>query len=149
DPWSVVRCLSSANHSTPLTVHCSQTPGHGQRTTDDGPMLTTIHAAADALQAGRATPLDLLDACLERIDRYEPRVRAWVLGDRRPARAVAEARAAERKRGYRRGPLHGIPLGIKDIFDVFDWPTAAGSRLWANSVARQDCAAVEKLRQAG
>src|SRR5207244_4369186 len=45
--------------------------------------------------------------------------------------------------------LHGIPLGIKDIFDVFDWPTAAGSKLWANSVARQDCTVVRKLREAG
>ncbi len=117
------------------------------RTTDHGHMLTTIHAAADALEAGRVSPLDLLDACLEHIDRYESRIRAWVFVDR--ARADAEARAAELQRGYRRGPLHGIPLGIKDIFDVFDWPTAAGSRLWVNSIARQDCTAVEKLRQAG
>src|SRR5207244_2611992 len=45
--------------------------------------------------------------------------------------------------------LHGIPLGIKDIFDVFDWPTAAGSKLWANSIARQDCTVVRKVREAG
>ena len=48
-----------------------------------------------------------------------------------------------------RGPLHGIPIGIKDIYDVFDWPTAAGSRLWKNSYARQDATAVRKLREAG
>ena len=47
--------------------------------------------------------------------------------------ALAEARRCDEeiKRGQYRGPLHGIPLGIKDIFDVFDWPTAAGSKLWA------------------
>ena len=112
-------------------------------------MLTTIHAAAAALQGGRTSPLDLLEACLEQIDHYEPRVRAWVLVDRDRARAEAADRTAELKRGYQRGPLHGIPLGIKDIFDVFDWPTACGSRLWVNSVARQDCTAVEKLRRAG
>src|SRR6202040_4318242 len=55
----------------------------------------------------------------------------------------------EMKQGHWRGPLHGIPLGIKDIFDVFDWPTAAGSRLWAQSIARRDATVVERLRQAG
>jgi aspartyl-tRNA(Asn)/glutamyl-tRNA(Gln) amidotransferase subunit A len=45
--------------------------------------------------------------------------------------------------------LHGIPIAIKDIFDVFDWPTAAGSKLWANAIARSDCEVVKRLRQAG
>ncbi|HJT78289.1 MAG TPA: amidase family protein, partial [Gemmataceae bacterium] len=79
----------------------------------------------------------------------EPRVHAWVFVDRDQARADAERRAEELRRGQYRGPLHGIPLAIKDIFDVFDWPTAAGSRLWANSVARQDATVVHRLRQAG
>src|SRR5947208_15903106 len=111
--------------------------------------FSTLHAASAALRLGRVSPVDLLDTCLERIDRFEPCVHAWVFVDRDSARADAERTAAELRGGQWRGPLHGIPLGIKDIFDVFDWPTAAGSRLWANSVARQDCAAVEKLRQAG
>lgn len=63
--------------------------------------------------------------------------------------ARAEECAREIERGGWRGPLHGIPLGIKDIYDVFDWPTAAGSRLWKNSIARQDAAVVRRLRQAG
>jgi aspartyl-tRNA(Asn)/glutamyl-tRNA(Gln) amidotransferase subunit A len=45
--------------------------------------------------------------------------------------------------------LHGLPLAIKDIFDVYDWPTAAGSRLWAQSIARHDATVVRRLRQAG
>src|SRR5207249_7490695 len=45
--------------------------------------------------------------------------------------------------------LHGIPVAIKDIFDVFDWPTAAGSRLWAQSIARRDATVVKRLRDAG
>jgi aspartyl-tRNA(Asn)/glutamyl-tRNA(Gln) amidotransferase subunit A len=112
-------------------------------------MLPTIHAAAADLRQNRLTPMDLLDACLARIDRYEPRVKAWVLLDRSGARAEAERRAAELRQGNWRGPLHGIPLGIKDIFDVFDWPTAGGSRLWAQSIARRDATAVRRLRQAG
>src|SRR5205085_729696 len=55
----------------------------------------------------------------------------------------------ELKRGQYRGPLHGMPLAIKDIFDVHDWPTACGSQLWANAIARHDATVVRKLRQAG
>jgi aspartyl-tRNA(Asn)/glutamyl-tRNA(Gln) amidotransferase subunit A len=112
-------------------------------------MIPTIHAAAEDIREGSLTPLQLLDRCLAQIDRYEPRVKAWVLIDRDVARADAERLTAELRRGFDRGPLHGIPIGIKDIFDVFDWPTAAGSRLWAQSVARRDCTIVERLRQAG
>jgi aspartyl-tRNA(Asn)/glutamyl-tRNA(Gln) amidotransferase subunit A len=112
-------------------------------------MLPTLLAAAADLRQGRRTPLDLLDDCLECIDRHEEHVRAWVFVDRDSARAEAERLTAELKEGQYRGPLHGIPLGIKDIFDVFDWPTAAGSRRWAQSVARQDATAVRRLRQAG
>ncbi|HVS35655.1 MAG TPA: amidase [Gemmataceae bacterium] len=112
-------------------------------------MISTLHAAADDLRAGRTTPLDLLDACLAQIDRMEERVRAWVFVDREGARAEAERRTQEIRKGDWRGPLHGMPIGIKDIFDVFDWPTAAGSRLWKNSIARQDATVVRKLREAG
>jgi aspartyl-tRNA(Asn)/glutamyl-tRNA(Gln) amidotransferase subunit A len=111
--------------------------------------MTTIHAAAADIRAGRLSPVDLLESCLERIDRFEERIRAWVLVDRDGARAEACRLSDELKRGQYRGPLHGIPVGIKDIFDVFDWPTAAGSRLWANSIARQDATVVKRLRQAG
>ncbi|HWG46694.1 MAG TPA: amidase [Gemmataceae bacterium] len=112
-------------------------------------MLPTIHAAAEDIRHGRLSPVDLIKSCLERIDRFEDRVHAWVFVDREGALARAEECAAEIKRGQWRGPLHGIPLGIKDIFDVFDWPTAAGSRLWKNSIARQDAAVVRRVRQAG
>src|SRR5262245_29725010 len=113
------------------------------------PMFLTLHSASAALRLGRVTAVELLDACLERIDRLEDRVRAWVFVDRESAREQAEQADVELRSGRRRGPLHGVPLGIKDIFDVFDWPTAAGSRLWAQSIARQDATAVRRLRQAG
>jgi aspartyl-tRNA(Asn)/glutamyl-tRNA(Gln) amidotransferase subunit A len=112
-------------------------------------MSPTVHAAAEEIRAGRLSPVDLLAACLERIDRLEPRVHAWVLVDRERARADAERLHGELRRGQWRGPLHGIPVAVKDIFDVFDWPTAAGSRLWVGSVARQDSTAVRRLREAG
>jgi aspartyl-tRNA(Asn)/glutamyl-tRNA(Gln) amidotransferase subunit A len=109
----------------------------------------TIHTAAEDLRRGRLSPVELLDSCLARIDELEPRVRAWVFVDRDGARAEAERLHGELRGGQPRGPLHGIPVAIKDIFDVFDWPTAAGSRLWANSVARRDATVVRRLREAG
>src|SRR5260370_2632901 len=112
-------------------------------------MIPLIHVAAAEMNAGRFSPLDLLDSCLERIDRLEPRVRAWVFVDRLSARMKAQPLDEELRNGPKRGPLHGIPLGIKDIIDVFDWPTAAGSRFWSQSIARRDATAVQRLRQAG
>ncbi len=111
--------------------------------------MLTIHAAAEEIRHGRLSPVELLETCLRRIDELEPKVRAWVLVDRERARAEAQERAEELRRGHWRGPLHGIPLGIKDIIDVFDWPTACGSKLWQNSIARQDAVVVQRLRAAG
>ncbi|HLJ95369.1 MAG TPA: amidase [Gemmataceae bacterium] len=112
-------------------------------------MEWTIDSASAALRRGELSPLELLTTCLERIDQYEPHVQAWVFVDREHARVQAESAAAELRQNRWRGPLHGVPIGIKDIVDVFDWPTAAGSRLWAQSVARQDATVVRRLRQAG
>jgi aspartyl-tRNA(Asn)/glutamyl-tRNA(Gln) amidotransferase subunit A len=111
--------------------------------------MLTITAAADAVREGRTTPSALLEECLGRIDRHEEQVRAWVLVDRERARQEARQRTAEQQAGRIRGPLHGIPIGVKDVIDVFDWPTACGSELWKNSVARQDAEAVTRLRAAG
>jgi len=112
-------------------------------------MLPTIHAAAEEIRDGRLSPVDLLEGCLEQIDRLESRSRAWGFVDEEGARIDAKRLTHEITKGQWRGPLHGIPVGIKDIFDVFDWPTAAGSKLWEHSIARQDATVVERLRQAG
>jgi len=111
--------------------------------------VPTIHAAAEAIRTGEKSPVDLLDLCLQQIERYEPSVKAWVFLDADYAQEQAKAREAEARAGAWRGPLHGIPIGIKDIFDVFDWPTAAGSKLWAQSIARRDAIVVDRLRRAG
>ncbi len=112
-------------------------------------MPQTIHEAVAALRTGRLASVDLVDQCLERIDRHDAQVRAWVLVDRAGARAQAQRLDEEARRGQWRGPLHGIPIGIKDIYDVFDQPTAAGSLRWAQAIARQDAVVVRRLRQAG
>ncbi len=74
--------------------------------------MHTITSAAAAIRRGEITPVDLLDQCLERVDRLEERIRAWVLVDRERARADAVRLTDELSRGIDRGPLHGIPILI-------------------------------------
>ena len=111
--------------------------------------MQTIHEAAERVRSGATSPVQLLEECLARIDRYEDKVRAWVMLDRDGALATAREREREAKAGQWRGPLHGIPIGIKDIFDIYDWPTTGGSKRWATSYARHDAPVVERLRRAG
>lgn len=113
------------------------------------PEPLTITEAAEFIRTGKLSPSELLEQCLQRLYHYEPRVRAWVYLDRDGARAQAVRLTAELKAGQYRGPLHGIPIGVKDIIDVFDMPTGCGSKLWAQSYARRDATVVERLRQAG
>ncbi|MCP4506225.1 MAG: amidase, partial [Fuerstiella sp.] len=110
----------------------------------------TIHGCAAALRAKTITCVELLDRCLACVDQWESSVHAWVSIDRETARQTACERDRELADGHDRGPLHGIPLGIKDIFDVAGHVTAAGSRAWAAHEPRvNDCPVVSKLRTAG
>lgn len=86
-----------------------------------------IRAAGDGFRQRVWSPVDVVQAALERIDATDPELHAWVLVD--PDRALRAAADAERElmTGTDRGPLHGIPIGIKDIFDVAGWPTRCGS----------------------
>ena len=111
--------------------------------------MQTIHDAAEAIKGRRVTPIDLVEQCFAAIDRWEPHVHAWVFVDREYALHEAKRLTAELEKNRYRGPLHGIPIGVKDIYDVFDWPTACGSKLWANSIARQDAPIIASLREAG
>jgi aspartyl-tRNA(Asn)/glutamyl-tRNA(Gln) amidotransferase subunit A len=113
------------------------------------PEPLTITEAAEFIRKGELTPSELLEQCLNRLYRCEPQVRAWVHLDRDGAREEAARLTAELRAGRNRGPLHGIPIGVKDIIDVFDMPTGCGSKRWANSFARSDAAVVARLREAG
>ncbi len=102
-------------------------------------------AALEELQAGRLTAEALMLACLERIGEREPVVQAFAHLD--PELALAEAR--RRDAGSARGPLHGLPLGVKDIIDTGDLPTAYGSRVYPGNRPAQDAACVALARAAG
>ncbi len=102
-----------------------------------------------AMRRGEVTPSQLVAGCLERIDRFEDSVKAWVLVDSSGALEAAQRLTQELAAGKCRGPLHGIPLGIKDIVDVAGMPTRAGSALTSASPAQEDATVVDRLRQAG
>jgi Asp-tRNA(Asn)/Glu-tRNA(Gln) amidotransferase A subunit family amidase len=116
--------------------------------------LTNLHwaSAADAarlIRDGVISSTELVGACLERIRDEEPRVQAWAFLD--PDHALAQARAADdwRLGGRPLGPLHGVPVGVKDIFDTADMPTENGSVLHAGRTPSRDAAVVARLRAAG
>lgn len=105
--------------------------------------------AAAAIRAGEATAEDLVRDCLERIEELEETLGVWTYLD--PEHALAQARSAdqERRSGRLTPPLHGVPVGIKDIFDTGDMPTEDGTRLHAGRTPAYDATAVSLLRQAG
>lgn len=105
--------------------------------------------AATAIREGRVTAVELIEDCLERVREVDEQVQAWAFID--PAYALRQAQAADdhRMAGRPLGPLHGVPLAIKDIFDTSDYPTEFGSALWRGRTPRRDAAVVARLRAAG
>lgn len=108
----------------------------------------TIWEAAAAIRSRCLTPLELTELCLDRIDQLDDKVQAWACVDRERALEVARQRTWQARQGQFLGPLHGIPLGIKDIFDVAGLPTTAGSK-WLNVIPERDATLVARLRQQG
>lgn len=108
-----------------------------------------LRDAAAQLREGRLKATELVEACLARIDAAEPEVQAWTFLDRE--HALRQAQAADRHHEGSRAlrPLHGVPIGIKDLFDTADMPTEFGSALHAGRRPQQDAAAVAMLRAAG
>jgi aspartyl-tRNA(Asn)/glutamyl-tRNA(Gln) amidotransferase subunit A len=109
----------------------------------------TIAELARALRARELSSETATTECLARIAERNPAINAFiaVLADQ----ALAQAREAdaERQRGHDRGPLHGVPLSLKDIFDLRDTPTTAASRVRAGHLATEDATVVGRLRRAG
>jgi Asp-tRNA(Asn)/Glu-tRNA(Gln) amidotransferase A subunit family amidase len=105
--------------------------------------------AARRIRAGTLSPSNLLAACLKRTDAVEPAVAAWVRLDRDAAARVAVQRDIEAREGRFMGPLHGVPIALKDIFDAAGVPTTAGAPAWATRTPAVDAPSVAALRGAG
>jgi Asp-tRNA(Asn)/Glu-tRNA(Gln) amidotransferase A subunit family amidase len=106
-------------------------------------------ASAAAIAGGETTSVALVESCLERIENRDALIGAWAYVDAELTLAGARDADAAREAGTRLGPLHGVPVGIKDIFDTADMPTECGSELYRNRRPGEDAAAVSLLRDAG
>lgn len=109
-----------------------------------------VRALAAAFRAGETSPPAVARAALERIGRTDPHVHAWVSIDLEQVLAAAREAERELAAGIDRGPLHGVLIGVKDIFDVAGTPTRCGSAALADAPpAARDAAAVARMRDAG
>lgn len=113
------------------------------------PASLTLAAAARALRARTLSPVELLEASLEHVRRCDPALNAFVLLTEARARADAERAHREIASGQWRGPLHGVPYGLKDIIDTEGIRTTCHSRLLMDNVPRHDAHVAALLRQSG
>lgn len=113
------------------------------------PANVTLLKAARLIQAQEVSPVDVVAACLKRIEDLNPKLNAFITVLADQAREQARQAEAEIKAGKRRGPLHGIPVGIKDFYDTAGIKTTAGFEQFKDRVPSQDAVAVLKLKKAG
>jgi Asp-tRNA(Asn)/Glu-tRNA(Gln) amidotransferase A subunit family amidase len=112
------------------------------------PYTLTLSEAAQLIRERKLTAGELLESTLARIDRLDGVIKAWVALDRERARRTAAELDAEARAGRIRGPLHGVPVGLKDIFYTAGLATEGGSRSLKGFVPDYDAEAVARLRRA-
>ncbi len=95
------------------------------------------------------SPVAFVEGCFARIERGNDACKAMIFVGRDEALDDARLMEAELRSGRSRGPLHGIPIAVKDVIDVKGWPTTSGSRLFRHHVAVDDAACIKNLRAAG
>ena len=110
---------------------------------------TTISEVAILLRKKEISPVEITEACLQRIEERDPALNAFITV--MAESALAEARAAEAQilQGEWRGPLHGVPIALKDLIDTAGVRTTAASALYKNRIPSEDAEVVRRLRQAG
>src|SRR2546427_2472208 len=109
----------------------------------------SIGEASEDIRSWMTTPTELVEEALERIDELDGEIQAFVTVLREQALVEAAKAEAEQRTGFYRSPLHGVPIGIKDIIAVKGVRTTAGSRVLADHVSLEDAMVVEQLRKAG
>ncbi|MEM8540897.1 MAG: amidase [Pseudomonadota bacterium] len=105
--------------------------------------------AAAKIKEGSLSSVDLVKACLAKIEETDGQIKAWAHIDADAALAQAEAMDDIRRRGYATGPLHGVPVGLKDIVDTKDMPTENGTAIFKGRQPDADASIVERLKEAG
>ncbi|MFF0461848.1 amidase [Streptomyces mexicanus] len=113
------------------------------------PYELSLTRAADAIRDRQLSPVELVDSVLQRVEQVEPRLHAYVTVTAEHARRAAREAEKDIAAGRHRGPLHGIPMGLKDLIDVADMSTSAGSRVRAGHRAQADSTVAARLAAAG
>ena len=109
----------------------------------------SIADAAHAIASGKLSPVELLESILSRVAAVDDRLHSYITLLAEPARKAARKAESEIAAGRWRGPLHGIPYGVKDNYHVRDVPTTGGSRLMENYIATETATAIEHLESSG
>ena len=113
------------------------------------PVSWTLKQASEAVRAKKISPVELTQACLDRIQTFNPKTNAWITIMREQALAQARTLEKENSAGQYRGPLHGIPIGLKDNIDAAGVRTTAGSKTLSANVPKDDAYVTARLRAAG
>ena len=113
------------------------------------PYEFTISESSRLIREGTLTPTDLLESIIQRIEDLESTLEAWVTMDQDRAVSDAEERTKEAVNGSLRGQVHGIPIGVKDIYFTQGLRTSMGSQIYADYVPEYDAETVAILREAG
>lgn len=116
---------------------------------DQAPHRQTASESLISMENGTLTSRQLVDACLEQVSARDDDVGAWIHLDADQARRAADAADAKRAAGDILGPLHGLPIGLKDILDTYDMPTENGSNLHAGRRPATDSTVAHLLRKSG
>src|ERR1700729_1107953 len=109
----------------------------------------SLKEASDRVRSKKVSPVELTEACLERIKTYNPKIDAWITVMRDSALAQAKVLEKEQAAGKLRGPLHGIPIGLKDNIDTAGTRTTAGSKTLAGNIPTDDADVTRRLKAAG
>lgn len=113
------------------------------------PNALSAFEAVSKIKEGSLSSVDLVKACLAKINESDGQIKAWAFIDADAAIQQAEALDDIRRRGYATGPLHGVPVGLKDIVDTMDMPTENGSSIFDGRQPEKDAGLVERLKEAG
>ncbi len=109
----------------------------------------TIHTASQMIRSGELSPLELAEAHLARIESLDGQLNCFITVTAEQARQDARQAEAALRGGKWRGPLHGIPLALKDLYETSGVRTTAGSKFFTDFIPQEDAATVQKLKAAG
>jgi len=140
--------LATAGALSTATLGPVVAAAQGTPSLDDLAWLS-LQEGGDLVRLRKVSPVDLTRACLTRIERLNPRLNAFITVT--ASQALAEARAAEAEimKGAWRGPLHGMPIALKDLIDTAGVRTTAASAIFADRIPKEDAEVVRRLKGAG